>query len=115
MADYIDISVRGCTAHLALDDTARRNVLSPGMVAAIGEAFARAESDDSVRAVVLSGSTAAFCAGAELDTLLGAAVGDFEPVTNVYEGFLRVLRSPLLTVAAVNGPAVGAGMNLALA
>jgi enoyl-CoA hydratase len=33
----------------------------------------------------------------------------------IYEGFLRVARSPLPTVAAVNGPAVGAGMNLALA
>ena len=33
----------------------------------------------------------------------------------IYEGFLRVLRSPLPTVAAVNGPAVGAGFNLALA
>jgi enoyl-CoA hydratase len=32
----------------------------------------------------------------------------------VYEGFLRVARSPLPTIAAVNGPAVGAGMNLAL-
>jgi enoyl-CoA hydratase len=36
-------------------------------------------------------------------------------VTSIYEGFLRVLRSPLPTVAAVNGAAVGAGMNLALA
>ena len=36
-------------------------------------------------------------------------------VTSIYEGFLRVLRSPLPTIAAVNGPAVGAGMNLALA
>jgi enoyl-CoA hydratase len=32
----------------------------------------------------------------------------------IYEGFLRVARSPLPTIAAVNGPAVGAGMNLAL-
>jgi enoyl-CoA hydratase len=36
-------------------------------------------------------------------------------VVTIYEGFLRVLRSPLATIAAVNGPAVGAGMNLALA
>ena len=36
-------------------------------------------------------------------------------VTSIYEGFLRVLRSPLPTIAAVNGAAVGAGMNLALA
>ena len=41
--------------------------------------------------------------------------GERRTVTSIYEGFLRVLRSPLPTVAAVNGPAVGAGMNLALA
>ena len=34
---------------------------------------------------------------------------------SIYDGFLRVLRSPLPTIAAVNGPAVGAGLNLALA
>ena len=33
----------------------------------------------------------------------------------VYDGFLRILHSPLVTIAAVNGPAVGAGLNLALA
>ena len=37
-----------------------------------------------------------------------------ESLGNVYEGFLRIARSPLPTLAAVNGPAVGAGMNLAL-
>ena len=41
--------------------------------------------------------------------------GERRQVASIYEGFLRVLRSSLPTVAAVNGPAVGAGMNLALA
>ena len=41
--------------------------------------------------------------------------GERRSVGSIYEGFLRVLRSPLPTVAAVNGPAVGAGLNLALA
>ena len=41
--------------------------------------------------------------------------GERRQIASIYEGFLRVLRSPLPTVAAVNGPAVGAGMNLALA
>jgi enoyl-CoA hydratase len=38
-----------------------------------------------------------------------------ESLTRIYEGFLVVARFPLPTVAAVNGPAVGAGLNLALA
>ncbi|MET0325852.1 MAG: enoyl-CoA hydratase-related protein, partial [Ilumatobacteraceae bacterium] len=53
----------------------------------------------------------AFCAGANLGNL---ATADGASLGNVYEGFLRIARSPLPTIAAVNGAAVGAGMNLAL-
>ena len=109
------LAVAGSVALITLNDPTRRNVLSAEMVAGIGDALDEAEGDDAVRCVVLTGAGKAFCAGAELDTLLGTAEGDFGPVARVYDGFLRVLRSPLLTVAAVNGPAVGAGMNLALA
>jgi enoyl-CoA hydratase len=103
---------------LTLDDTKRRNALSAGLVADIVGAFDDLESDDDVGAVVITGAAPAFCAGADLGdlTALGRG-GDREPtgVRAIYEGFLRVLRSPLPTVAAVNGPAVGAGCNLALA
>ena len=84
------------------------------MVEGICAAMHDAESDPAVRAVIITGAGSAFCAGAELDTLLSAADGDFAPVAEVYTAFLRVLNSPLLTIAAVNGAAVGAGMNLAL-
>ena len=53
----------------------------------------------------------AFCAGANLGNL---AEADGEQPRAIYEGFLRIARSPLPTLAAVNGAAVGAGMNLAL-
>ena len=56
-----------------------------------------------------------FCAGAELATLERAASGDFRLIRAVYDGFLRILHSPPLTVVAVNGPDVSAGFNLALA
>lgn len=102
-------------AVVTLNVPARRNVLSAALVAAITEAYDAVERDEDVRCVVLTGAGSAFCAGAELDTLESAAGGDFAPVREVYQGFLRVLASPLPTVAAVNGPAVGAGFNLALA
>ena len=66
-------------------------------------------------AVVVTGDGAAFCAGADLSHLSSSADGGAESgLRSIYEGFLRVGRSPLPTIAAVNGAAVGAGMNLAL-
>lgn len=111
----VQLSITGSVAVVTLDQPARRNVLSREMVAGIVASLDEAEAHDQVRALVVAGSGKSFSAGAELDVLLSAADGDFAPVESVYDGFLRVLRSPLLTVGAIGGPAVGAGMNLALA
>src|SRR5436853_4858229 len=98
-------------ATVTLDDPDRRNALNLDMVDEIVEAFDRIEADESVGAVIVTGAPPAFCAGADLGDLRTAR----EPELRViYEGFLRVARSTLPTIAAVNGPAVGAGMNLAL-
>ncbi|MFJ9543259.1 enoyl-CoA hydratase-related protein [Streptomyces sp. NPDC101225] len=102
-------------AVVTLQAPERRNLLSAEMVRALSDAFDQLEEDRTIRCAVLTGAGSAFCAGADLSTLEDAAHGRFEPVRGVYEGFLRVLRSPLPTIAAVNGPAVGAGFNLALA
>ena len=113
--DLVLVERHGGAALLTLNAPARRNVISAPLVQAIAAAFDSLEADPTVRSVVLTGAGSAFCAGAELSTLRAAAEGDFANVRVVYEGFLRVLRSPLATIAAVNGPAVGAGFNLALA
>ncbi|MGK2958373.1 MAG: enoyl-CoA hydratase [Acidimicrobiales bacterium] len=98
-------------AVVTLDDPDRRNALNLEMVSEIGLVFDRLEGDDNIGAVVVTGSGSAFCAGAALGDLQKASADDFRAI---YEGFLRVGRSTLPTVAAINGPAVGAGMNLAL-
>ncbi|MCM2579631.1 enoyl-CoA hydratase-related protein [Streptomyces meridianus] len=100
---------------VTLADPERRNALSAGLLAELTAAFDALEAAEDVAAVVVTGEGPAFCAGAVLDDLLTAVDGDTAPVEQVYEGFDRVRRSPLLTVAAVQGPAVGAGLNLALA
>jgi enoyl-CoA hydratase len=114
MSDVL-VERHGGAAVLTLNAPERRNVLSEAMVGAVRAALDAAEADPGVTCLVLTGAGTAFCAGAELSTLENAADGDFGPVHTVYDGFLRVLESPLPTIAAVNGPAVGAGYNLALA
>ncbi len=98
-------------ATLTLNNPTERNTLTAPMVAEIIAAMEAVEADSSVGAVVVTGAAPAFCAGANLGNLAEAS-GD--SLGNIYEGFLRIARSPLPTLAAVNGAAVGAGMNLAL-
>jgi enoyl-CoA hydratase len=111
MEPEVQVTRHGGAAVVILNAPQRRNVLSQAMVTAIGDSFDELEADDSVRCVVLTGAGSAFCGGAELSTLEHAATGDFEPVRAVYRGFLRVLDSPLPSIAAINGAAVGAGFN----
>ena len=96
---------------LTLNNPDERNTLTMEMVVEIIAAMDAFEADGSVGAVVVTGTPPAFCAGANLGNLAEATD---ESLGSIYEGFLRIARSPLPTLAAVNGAAVGAGMNLAL-
>jgi enoyl-CoA hydratase len=111
----IRTDVREGVATIILADPDRRNALTLPMVDEVCAALDELEADESVGALVVTGDPPAFCAGADLSHLSGAAGGGAESgLRSIYEGFLRIGRSPLPTVAAVNGAAVGAGMNLAL-
>jgi enoyl-CoA hydratase len=105
------VDVTDGVATLTLNNPQERNTLTAPMVAEIVAAMDALEANDSVGALVVTGTAPAFCAGANLGNL---AESSAESLGAIYEGFLRIARSPLPTVAAVNGAAVGAGMNLAL-
>ena len=109
--DLINVSTADGVATLTLDDPKRRNAVTLPMCDQITEAMDEVEADPSINALVVTGNPPAFCAGADLSHLGDSAE---EGLLDIYEGFLRVGRSPLPTIAAVNGAAVGAGMNLAL-
>ena len=102
----------GRVALITVNDPDRRNAVTDAMSAQLREAVERAETDQDVHAVVLTGAGKAFCAGADLSALGAAAE---EGLLRIYDGFMAVANCTLPTVAAVNGAAVGAGLNLALA
>ena len=105
------LEIADCVATLTLNNPDERNTMTAPMVAEIVAAMDRIEGDSAIVAIVVTGTAPAFCAGANLGNL---AEADGESLGVIYEGFLRIARSPLPTIAAVNGAAVGAGMNLAL-
>ena len=101
---------------VTLDAPGRRNAFDLDMCAEVLATVDALEADPAVGALVVTGAGTAFCAGADLSHLGGSHGRSHEEgLLAVYEGFLRFARSPLPTIAAVNGAAVGAGMNLALA
>lgn len=109
----ITLDVADRVATITLNDPGRRNIVSAALNAAVVEGMDELESRSDVGAIIVTGAPPAFCAGADLGDL--AACDTEEKLRTIYSGFLRIAESPLPTVAAVNGAAVGAGLNLALA
>lgn len=112
MTELVLYDVRDRVAVITVNDPDRRNAVTDAMSGLLRDAVHQAESDEGVHAVIVTGAGRAFCAGADL-TALGAAAR--EGLERIYAGFMAVGACRLPTIAAVNGAAVGAGMNLALA
>ena len=112
VADQVLYEVIDRVALITVNDPDRRNAVTEATSTLLDETVQRAESDDGVHAVVVTGAGKAFCAGADLSALGAAAT---EGLQRLYAGFMALGRCSLPTIAAVNGAAVGAGMNLALA
>lgn len=109
----VNVEVVDRVAVITLNDPKRRNIVSNALNSAICTALDDLENRADVGALVVTGAPPAFCAGADLDDL--AACDSEEKLRTIYSGFLRLAESTLPAIAAVNGAAVGAGLNLALA
>jgi enoyl-CoA hydratase len=101
----------GNVAVVTLDDPARRNALSLEMTVQLGQAVEEAGADPSVGALVVTATPPAFCAGGSVDDLLNPRA----PLRDMYAGVLALSRLTIPSVAAVNGPVIGAGVNVPLA
>ena len=110
--DTVLIDKRDGFAILTLNDPDRRNVFTLAMSAQVQEIFDDLEADESINAVIITGAGKGFCSGGHLDELLENPGP--EGMRKIYAGFVRIAESRLVTIAAVNGAAVGAGMNALL-
>ena len=108
----------------------RRNAFSQAMVSALGAILAQVETDDAVGCVVLTGAGGAFCAGGDVKSMAASAApsadrgdGAGQSVdARIHRQRLnqratsgRLWSMPKPTIAAIGGPAAGAGLSLALA
>ncbi|MFQ6399013.1 enoyl-CoA hydratase/isomerase family protein [Nocardia sp. KC 131] len=105
MSPELLVDVSAGIAVLTLNRPAQQNAVTPAMAAELSAALARCDAEDAIRAVVITGTPPAFCAGADLSNRVGDVSATIDPPP------WRV-RKPV--IAAVNGHAVGIGLALAL-
>src|SRR5436190_7223623 len=105
---------------ITLNRPDRLNAFTNTMMSELLEAFDRADGDDDVRAVIVTGAGRGFCAGADL--ALGGGTFDWRgraednavPRDGGGQVSLRIFESTKPVIAAINGPAVGVGITMTL-
>src|SRR6185437_5022572 len=113
--DRCYVTTQAGVAILTLNDPQTVNAASFAMMQGCLQAMDAIESEAQIRALVLTGEGRGFCSGANLTEPPPEGVDLGETLELTYHPFLRRLRdSRLPIVTALNGPAAGVGMSLAL-
>jgi 2-(1,2-epoxy-1,2-dihydrophenyl)acetyl-CoA isomerase len=119
--ENVRCEIEGGAAHLTLERPEVLNAIDLATIEALREIFVRITADDTVRAVSITGSGRAFSAGGDIRSMLDMAIDSEAPeaamsaaVSALHAMFSLLHRLPKPVVAAVNGPAAGAGVGLLL-
>jgi len=113
-------SRQGAVTMLVMNRPEKLNALNNELSTALNEVLVRIANDASVHVVVLTGAGRAFCAGGDLGAIgKGRERSDSTELGPILrsgmQAVLNLRTMPQPVIAAINGPAAGAGMNLALA
>ena len=116
MGEFVNLEVKDSGVGTIRLDRPKVNALNAQVAREIGDAIDAARSDDAVKAVIVYGGERVFAAGADISemsdldaTTMYRYIGDFQDV------FTRLEQLPVVTIAAINGYALGGGCELALA
>jgi 2-(1,2-epoxy-1,2-dihydrophenyl)acetyl-CoA isomerase len=117
--------IDGGVAVITMNRPDRRNAFSQAMLSAMAAVLAQVETDDAVGCVVLTGAGGAFCAGGDVKSMAATPAGPgpgqsldaaiHRQRLNQRASSGRLWGMPKPTIAAITGPAAGAGLSLALA
>ncbi|GAA0608228.1 enoyl-CoA hydratase [Sporichthya brevicatena] len=116
----VTLEVDGTVAIVTLDDAKTRNAFTGESAQAFLDAIAEVQNSPGVAALVLRGANGAFCSGAARPLLAAARENPTDPevlaaLNKVYQCFVAAGTVDVPVIACMRGPAVGAGVNLALA
>lgn len=117
MYDTINLERQDSVGIITLNRPEKLNAICPELVTDLVSAIGEMGLDPAIRAVLLTGAGRAFCAGGDIGSLLSSTDNPIELMENSRHGAriiseMRMMPKPW--IAAVNGPAIGAGCNLAL-
>jgi 2-(1,2-epoxy-1,2-dihydrophenyl)acetyl-CoA isomerase len=118
--ETVDVNRDGAAVKIALNRPERMNAWSEGLSQDLLAVLREVAADETVRAVMLTGNGRAFCSGADLkdgaDDALAGKLDTYTTLTRWYHPIVTTIREmPKPVLTAVNGPAAGAGLSLALA
>jgi 2-(1,2-epoxy-1,2-dihydrophenyl)acetyl-CoA isomerase len=118
--ETVDVNRDGAAVKIALNRPDRMNAWSDGLSRDLLAVLREVAADETVRAVMLTGKGRAFCSGADLkdgaDDAVAGKLDTYTTLTRWYHPIVTTIREmPKPVLTAVNGPAAGAGLSLALA
>jgi 2-(1,2-epoxy-1,2-dihydrophenyl)acetyl-CoA isomerase len=115
----LHVERRGATALVTLDNPKARNAFTPEIREGMGQALATIRADADIRAVVITGAGGCFCAGGDIRGMAAVSEPDGavarSRVHDIQRWMAELITLDRPVIAAVDGPAYGAGFSLALA